>query len=102
MVDPATMCDKHLVAEHHEVHVFVGKLRAGHKVQGYIDNNLLELGALSGRHAELVAEMLARGFEHRSPLPEVPSVGAHRFIDSYSAGGELRSRCEACARSVGG
>ena len=104
MADPARMCRKHLVAEHHEIHVFVGRFAKGLKVDGYVTSNLLEPEALHERHEALVAEMTRRGYGHFSPLDggEVADLirwHPHRWaaIDRMAALAELHNRCAHCA-----
>jgi len=105
MIDPATLCRQHLVAEHHECHVFLGKLKAQHRVDGYIGGNLLEVESLYSRHEELVAEMEARGYKHDSPMGPIEAYNAGlyipkdlrtRYIDKDRARVELHCRCQAC------
>ena len=104
MVDPARMCRKHLVAEHHECHVFVGRFVKGLKVDGYVKSNLLEPESLVARHDALVAEMLSRGYGHGSPMSAVDVADTIRWhhqrwatIDRAAAKAELVSRCPECA-----
>lgn len=103
MTDPTAMCRKHLLAEHHECHVFLGKLRKGHRLDGYIASNLFSLYDLHARHERLVLEMLRRGYSHSSPFPdqfEVEALGAylplHKPICRASAKAELDRRCDEC------
>lgn len=106
MIDPATLCRRHLIAEHHETHVFAGKLAKGTKVTGYLDANLLEPAALEDRHDALVAEMIARGYNHGSPLdPDKVRAGRARLtnaetatvIDREKVKADLHGRCSECA-----
>lgn len=106
MVDPARMCRKHLVAEHHECHVFLGRFVKGLKVDGYVKSNLLEPEALVERHDALVAEMQARGYGHSSPMSAVDVADVIRWhplrwatIDRTAAKAELVSRCPDCANN---
>lgn len=104
MTDPATMCDKHLVAEHHECHVFEGRIRKGMTLDGYITSNLLEPASVRQRHDDLVAEMLRRGFNHKSPmlnvegLMDLPARCLTFKIDREAAAAELHSRCPECRK----
>lgn len=105
MVDPRHMCDKHLLGEHVELHMFVGAMNKGTSMKGFLDNNLLEPGSLYARHELLVGEMLARGMRHQSPLGALHVAHASHYlrpaefavkIDREAAGRELFRRCEAC------
>lgn len=105
MAPAETMCRKHLIAEHHEIHMFFGNIDRGRSLQGYIDKNLLEPSSLGLRHNYLVAEMKNRGYNHNSPvtqydldllqLPEVKRYDNHR-IDRAAALAELHARCPDC------
>lgn len=96
MVDPRIMCRQHLLGEHVEHHMFVGTIQRGIGLSGYLENNLLEMESLAARHDALVAEMAARWYRHRSPLPLVqpPYYGK---IDREAALAELIRRCPMCA-----
>jgi hypothetical protein len=103
IVDPATLCRQHLVAEHHESHVFLGKLKLRHKLDGYISAGLFALDDLRVRHEAVVAEMERRGMQHKTPFPaidEVLALGAylspHPPIDPDFSLTELHRRCPEC------
>lgn len=103
MVPPAKLCRKHLLGEHHECHVFYGKLLHKHGLDGYIQANLFSLVDLWSRHEELVEELARRGMQHRSPFPSkaaVEALGAylapHGPVDRVAAEKELKSRCSDC------
>lgn len=103
MVDPATMCRKHLLGEHVEIHMFVGTLRKGLNMDGYLTGNLLEPSALMQRHEELAVEMERRGYKHRSPLLQpgpYPREWEEVHIDRAAALAELHRRCPECRRAV--
>lgn len=71
MVDPAIMCRAHLLGEHVEMHMFIGGIAKGTSMLGFAKSGLLETRELYQRHDDLVAEMLKRGMNHKSPMPEV-------------------------------
>ena len=96
MVNPKIMCRKHLLGEHVELHMFIGTLKKGISVKGYLDDNLMEPESMYSRHAELVAEMEARGYNHKSPLPLIP-VAMQKRVDSQASLKELLRRCPECA-----
>jgi hypothetical protein len=103
MVDPEIMCSKHLTGEHLELHMFVGAIRKGTSMQGYVDSRLLEPLALEARHKQLVDELLARGGSHKSEMGFVNLKGLPRKIveakvDRKEQLDELLSRCPACAK----
>lgn len=99
LVDPKIMCRQHLLGEHVELHMFVGTIQKGISLAGYLRDQLLEPQSLKCRHLELIAEMEARGYNHKSPLPEIelkelaPGVWE---IDRAKSQAELLRRCPAC------
>jgi len=94
-VDPQKMCRKHLLGEHVECHMFVGAINKGLSIKGYINNDLLEPQTLRQRHDLLVTEMIRRGYNHKSPLPEFvcSRIGA---VDELNNMFELKHRCKDC------
>ena len=98
-VDPQLMCRQHLLGEHVELHIMVGTLRAGKRMDGYYTKGLVDVRLILGRHGQLVREMEARGMAHRSSLPPFPDVRAGA-VDAAASAVELARRCPAC-RSLG-
>ena len=94
-VTPTKMCDKHLLGEHVECHMFVGTLNKKKSVQGYLDKGLLEIHNLKKRHNELAKEMRQRGIKHKSPLPEFELITMGK-INSKENEIELKRRCVEC------
>ncbi len=97
LVDPALMCRKHLLGEHLEMHMFAGCLLRGKNISGYIRNSLVEVHSIKARHARLAEEMVKRGYQHASPLPEFKDYQAGS-VDIEKSLQELRERCPDCAR----
>lgn len=95
MVDPAVLCDRHLLGEHVETHMFVGSIQKGISMAGYLANRLLNAKDLASRHTALAQEMERRGMRHKSPLPPV-SVDAPSTVDPVANLKELARRCPAC------
>jgi len=96
------MCNKHLLGEHVEIHMFIGSIRKGISITGYIKNDLLEPKSIYKRHNEIAEEMKKRGFNHRSPLPKINLSSIiikeylnHR-IDWRNSYNDLLSRCINC------
>lgn len=78
-IAPERLCRKHLLGEHVELHA-LWSILANDK-QGYRQHPETKrwegkLPALFARHDALVAEMLRRGYAHRSPLPLEQAVGS--------------------------
>ena len=94
-VKPKELCRAHLLGEHRELHAFTGILRKGHSVEGY--RGLINPNMILARHEALVREMLARGYNHWSPLhslPELlPDLGR---VDPAKSRRELFQRCAQC------
>lgn len=99
-VDPRLLCDRHLRGEHVETHMFLGTLRKGRSLKGYIDRGLVEVSRIAERHDRLAVEMVSRGDRHASPLePEFPLPVAGE-IDQEESLRELSRRCEECRRRI--
>ena len=90
-LDPARLCDRHLLGEHRELHAIWSILTTGKR--GYVRHPETlrwrgRLAALYGRHDEQVVEMRRRGFAHRSPLDPRLATGASEqveLVDSLEA-----------------
>ena len=95
MADPGTMCRKHLLGEHVELHMLVGCLNRGKRIDGFIKKGLVETKSIRERHAALVEEMCKRGYKHASPLPNFTPVDFGR-VDRVKALTDLRERCPEC------
>ena len=97
-VPPEYMCRSHLVGEHAELHQLVGTIKRhphgeaiakGHAKKGNIDTLLI-----NRRHAQLVAEMESRGYNHDSPIETVAcDIGE---IDRQHNLDDLLDRCPSC------
>jgi len=97
LVDPRIMCRQHLLGEHVECHAFVGTINKGVRVKGYLRDNLLQINMLAIRHEELAEEMKSRGYNHKSPLPELQiRYNDPTEIDRKRSLEELLRRCPRC------
>ena len=101
MVNPAVMCNKHLLGEHVECHMLVGHLQRKRQITNYIRLNLLQPKNLRERHDQLVQEMKKRRMQHKSALPKydlsyLPKE--HRFyvVNAEESLIELSKRCSNC------
>lgn len=68
---PKILCRQHLLGEHRELHGLWNILTLGKRGYSQHPETLRWVGksaALYARHEELVREMEARGYVHRSPL----------------------------------
>lgn len=94
---PEKMCDRHLLGEHKELHQAVGSLNNEKSLRGHVEMGQIEIHKIKKRHVEIVKEMLARGFNHKSPLPEFNSFKAG-YIDPEFNKKDLISRCKECRK----
>lgn len=98
-VDPAVLCDQHLLGEHVEMHMLVGALNKGISVRGYTDAGLVVLSRIRSRHNKLAREMQRRGMRHRSPLPPFPPRRGG-WLDADANLRELKRRCPNCRQRI--
>ena len=101
MVNPAVMCNRHLLGEHVECHMFAGHLNLRKSVTGYIKNNLFQPESLKERHDQLVLEMQRRGMNHNSPLDKfdisyLSNEQKSCIVNVKEAQTELFRRCSKC------
>jgi len=94
------MCDQHLRGEHVEMHMFVGCIRLGKSIAGYLHKGLVEIDKLQQRHDELAKEMKRRGNRHASPLLDFSWDGENGRVDVPASYRELLRRCEKCRCKV--
>jgi hypothetical protein len=97
------LCNKHLLGEHVEMHMFVGCLMKNKKLNSYINKGLVDLFNLPDRHRKLSEEMSRRGMHHRSELlwvetwlndywPKWGEIDISKNIDT------LTNRCSNCRK----
>lgn len=106
MVDPKIMCQKHLCGEHVELHMFIGTLKKGVRIDGFLKNNCCEPKSIFQRHIDISEEMIARGYNHQSPLEledcnvisNLSEIQKNWMIDSSLAMNDLLSRCPECKK----
>ena len=99
-VDPKLLCDKHLRGEHLEMHMFVGSIRKKIHLGGYVEKGFIDTSKLRERHDKLAQEMKARGFAHRSELPEFHLDKHMGSVDTYQSLQELMRRCPECRSRI--
>jgi hypothetical protein len=105
MVNPAVMCNKHLLGEHVECHMLVGHLQRKRRITNYIRLNLLQPSNLRERHDQLALEMKDRGMLHKSPLPEfdlsyLPEEHRTYTVNTEDSLNELSGRCSECRKRL--
>ena len=97
MVPVHLMCDRHLRGEHVECHMFVGTIKKGKSIEGFVQDGLVDVRLIKKRHDVLAEEMLARGGRHESPLKSfLPPHPWNNFIDVRANIAELARRCPDC------
>jgi hypothetical protein len=96
-INPKFLCRKHLLGEHVEHHMFIGALKKGKNLKGYIEKGLVEINTLKERHEEIVEELKNRGYNHNSPLEIDPNLLYEAGkINKKSNFKELLRRCPEC------
>ena len=101
LIEPYLLCNKHLLGEHVEMHMFAGSIRKRISLSGYIEKGLVDLRVINSRHDALAAEMVKRGMSHNSPLAEVPIIPLGT-VDKNKSFDELCSRCTECRMRIEG
>ncbi|MCF8019837.1 MAG: pyrimidine dimer DNA glycosylase/endonuclease V [Vallitaleaceae bacterium] len=106
LCDPKILCQKHLCGEHVEMHMFLGSLKKGKKIDGFLKNNLFEPRTLAQRHEVLKKEMIGRGYNHNSDMCEeececvldLPMEKQYWEVDRKKALRDLLDRCPECSK----
>ena len=95
LVDPKNLCSRHLLGEHVEMHMFVGTIKKGRKIDGYIKNGLVDTDKIKKRHDDLAEEMIRRGFNHASELlyEDCLNLQSVNVIQNEIS---LKMRCKKC------
>jgi len=93
MVDTPTMCRRHLLGEHVELHMLVGCILKGKCIDGYF--SLVEVHNIRRRHTEISREMKRRGYNHKSSLPDFRSFKFGE-VDTVDSLYDLHGRCQEC------
>lgn len=93
------LCRQHLLGEHNEMHAFVGCIKKGTSLKGYIDKGLVETHNIKHRHNLLAEEMIKRGYKHLSPIQEFvcQDIGV---VNSEQNINELHKRCVKCREKI--
>ena len=100
-VPPQSLCRKHLLGEHVELHMFVGAINKNKSLSGFIEKNLVDILQIASRHTILVDEMARRGYNHQSELPEFEYEPEEKgTVDVEANLNELSRRCPDCAHRI--
>ena len=94
-LEPAVLCDRHLLGEHRELHAIWSVLTNGRR--GYANHPETlrwrgRLAALHARHEAQVAEMGRRGFRHASPLDLRLATGSPEQTELVDSLADQRAR----------
>lgn len=87
-LSPALLCRQHLLGEHRELHglwIVLTHRRAGYRTHPETRRWEGRLKALYHRHETLGAEILGRGYQHKSPLDALLATRLtiqDRWVDS--------------------
>ena len=107
LIDPALLCRKHLLGEHGEIHKHIPSFRKGHKIDGRFEPVVqIQLNVLQDRHDELADEMLKRGYNHNSPLVDIPDLKStypqyfDKCVDVDISIMDLIDRCPECRNNL--
>lgn len=103
MLPPKLLCQKHLLGEHGELHKFIPTFRKGYSVdKRFAPVVQIQFKGYRRRHNELADEMIRRGMNHKSPLPELPDFRMHysqyydKKVDVVFNLRDLVTRCSDC------
>lgn len=98
-VDPKFLCTNHLIGLHLEMHMFIGCIKKGTSLKGYIEKGLVEVHNIKKEHDLASEEMIKRGFNHKTPLNEFicDDVG---YVNSEQNINELKRRCPKCRERI--
>jgi hypothetical protein len=77
--------------------MFVGTIKKGVSLDGYVSRGLVDTTKITLRHEVLVKEMEARGYNHQSPLVYKDTL-AIGIVDPTNSMAELARRCPDCAK----
>jgi len=100
LVPTEYLCDRHLLGEHLEHHMFVGSLNKNKSIKGFIEKGLVEPLTLQKRHDDLVREMSKRKMNHKSPLNQLIYLNKEGSVNIEQNIKELKNRCEKCRERI--
>lgn len=107
MLPPETMCQKHLLGEHGEIHKHRHNFVKHHSIAGRLSPVVqIEPASMQSRHDELASEMLLRGMNHQSPYEQpdisyLPKDQQNAKVDRDKSINDLKLRCVECAKRIG-
>jgi len=96
MLTPDILCRQHLLGEHNELHMLAGCIRLNKSLKGYIEKGHIAVHLARIRHEQLVQEFERRGYNHKSPFPDI-ELWEEGEIDFERNIRDLCDRCPECA-----
>ena len=107
MIHPKFLCRQHLLGEHVELHKHLPTLRKGHNIKGrFYPIVQIQLDSIKSRHDELANEIIRRGYNHQSPLNDIPDLKAlyplyyNVKVDINHSLTDLCDRCKHCKERI--
>lgn len=114
MIEPELLCSfdplnpkvSHLLGEHKEVHQLHGSIKKKISIDGYIDKRIVEPLSIKTRHMQLEAEIVKRGYNHKSPLNKLCNMShlsswqRNTKVSKIKSIWELMQRCPACRKRI--
>ena len=108
LVPQHLLCRQHFLGYHRELHTMWRSIELGkhHLIRGHTKLNQIDVSKILSEHEECEREMLRRGYNHQSPMPEHSQDVIQAFIDvngvvpvdvEYSLK-DLRERCPECRK----
>ena len=96
-INPKLLCNKHLIAEHGEIHAMIGNLKkSGTWAKRLTKAGYLEPQNAKNRHNKLVVEMLRRELNHNSILETDGIKLPIGKVDKTKSIRDLKARCKKC------
>jgi hypothetical protein len=99
-IEPKLLCREHLLGEHLETHMFIGCIKKGTSLKGYIEKGLVEVHNIIDRHDQLVKEMESRGYCHKSCLEGKELLWCEGNICVEKNIEDLKNRCSECQKRL--
>jgi hypothetical protein len=106
MIDPKTLCNRHLLGEHGEIHKHRHNFVKQHSITKRISPVVqIEPSAMQSRHDVLAKEMLRRGMNHQSPFDQpdisyLPIAERYAVVVVHNSLNDLTQRCSECAKRI--
>ena len=79
------LCRQHFLGNHRELHTMWRSIELGkyHLIHGHTKKGQIDVSQIISQHEACEAEMVRRGYNHKSPLPEYAPVVIQDFIDQF-------------------